>query len=53
VIHLADLKLPAGVVAVGDPDMLIATVLMSRGSTAAAGEAAAEATGEAAAETSN
>ena len=55
VIHLADLKLPAGVVAVGDPDMLIATVLMSRGSTAAAGEAAAgdAATGEAAAETSN
>ena len=53
VIHLADLKLPAGVVAVGDPEMLIATVLMSRGSTAAAGEAAAEATGEAAAETSN
>ena len=55
VIHLADLKLPAGVVAVGDPEMLIATVLMSRGSTAAAGEAAAgdAATGEAAAETSN
>ena len=55
VIHLADLKLPAGVVAVGDPDMLIATVLMSRGSTAAAGEAAAgdAASGEAAAETSN
>lgn len=53
VIHLADLKLPAGVVAVGDPEMLIATVLMSRGSSAAAGEAAGEATGEAAAETSN
>jgi large subunit ribosomal protein L25 len=54
VIHLADLKLPAGVVAIGDPDMLIATVLMSRGSTAAAGEAAADAAaGEAAAETSN
>ena len=55
VIHLADLKLPAGVVAIGDPDMLIATVLMSRGSTAAAGEAAAgdAASGEAAAETSN
>ena len=55
VIHLADIKLPAGVVAVGDPDMLIATVLMSRGSTAAAGEAAAgdAASGEAAAETSN
>jgi large subunit ribosomal protein L25 len=56
VIHLADLKLPAGVVAVGDPDMLIATVLMSRGSTADAAAAAASgdaATGEAAAETSN
>ena len=56
VIHLADLKLPAGVVAVGDPDMLIATVLMSRGSTADAAAAAAAgdaASGEAAAETSN
>jgi large subunit ribosomal protein L25 len=56
VIHLADLKLPAGVVAIGDPDMLIATVLMSRGSTADAAAAAAAgdaATGEAAAETSN
>lgn len=53
VIHLADLKLPAGVVAVGDPDMLIATVLMSRGSTADAAAAAADASGEAAAETSN
>jgi large subunit ribosomal protein L25 len=57
VIHLADLKLPAGVVAVGDPEMLIATVLMSRGSTADAAAAAAAAgdaaTGEAAAETSN
>jgi len=56
VIHLADLKLPAGVVAVGDPEMLIATVLMSRGSTADAAAAAVAgdaATGEAAAETSN
>ena len=56
VIHLADLKLPAGVVAVGDPDMLIATVLMSRGSTADAAAAAAAGdapAGEAAAETSN
>ena len=56
VIHLADLKLPAGVVAVGDPEMLIATVLMSRGSTADAAAAAAAgdaAAGEAAAETSN
>ena len=56
VIHLADLKLPAGVVAIGDPEMLIATVLMSRGSTADAAAAAAAgdaAAGEAAAETSN
>ena len=58
VIHLADLKLPAGVVAIGDPDMLIATVLMSRGSTADAAAAATTAAGdapagEAAAETSN
>ena len=56
VIHLADIKLPAGVVAVGDPDMLIATVLMSRGSTADAAAAAVAgdaAAGEAAAETSN
>lgn len=56
VIHLADLKLPAGVVAIGDPEMLIATVLMSRGSTADAAAAAAAgdaASGEAAAETSN
>ena len=53
VIHLADIKLPAGVVAVGDPDMLIATVLMSRGSTADAAAAGDAATGEAAAETSN
>ena len=56
VIHLADLKLPAGVVAIGDPDMLIATVLMSRGSTADAAAAAAAGdapAGEAAAETSN
>jgi hypothetical protein len=47
--------LPAGVVAVGDPEMLIATVLMSRGSTADAAAAAAsgDAAGEAAAETSN
>lgn len=56
VIHLADLKLPAGVVAIGDPDMLIATVLMSRGSTADAAAAAVAVdapAGEAAAETSN
>lgn len=54
VIHLADVKLPAGVVAVGDPEMLIATVLMSRGSTAdAAAAAAGDAAGDASAETSN
>lgn len=46
VIHLVDLKLPAGVVAVGDPDMLIVTVLMSRGS---ASDAQAAATAEGAA----
>jgi large subunit ribosomal protein L25 len=46
VIHLSDLKLPAGVVAMGDPDMLIVTVLMSRGS-AADTQAAATAEGEA------
>jgi large subunit ribosomal protein L25 len=46
VIHLSDLKLPAGVVAMGDPDMLIVTVLMSRGSAADA-QAAATAEGEA------
>ena len=57
VIHLADIKLPAGVIAVGDPDMLIATVLMSRGSAADAAAAAAvdgdAPADEAAAETSN
>jgi large subunit ribosomal protein L25 len=50
VIHLSDLKLPAGVVAIGDPDMLIATVLTSRGAAAGATEVAGEA---AAAETAS
>ena len=43
VIHLSDLKLPAGVVAIGDPTMLIATVLTSRGAAAASTEVAGEA----------
>ena len=45
VIHLSDLKLPAGVVAIGDPTMLIATVLTSRGAAAATTEVAGEAAG--------
>jgi large subunit ribosomal protein L25 len=49
VIRLGDLKLPAGVVATGDADMPVATVLISRAATeaaqaAAAAEAAPEAT---------
>jgi hypothetical protein len=49
VIRLADVKLPAGVVATGDPDMPVATVLISRAATeaaqaATAAEAAPEAT---------
>ena len=47
VIHLSDLKLPAGVVAIGDPTMLIATVLTSRGAAAATTEVAGEAAGAA------
>ncbi|MEY3265833.1 MAG: ribosomal protein [Actinomycetota bacterium] len=47
VIHLSDLKLPAGVVAIGDPNMLIATVLTSRGAAAATTEVAGEAAGAA------
>jgi len=47
VIHLSDLKLPAGVVAIGDPTMLIATVLTSRGAAAASTEVAGEAAGAA------
>jgi large subunit ribosomal protein L25 len=41
VIHLSDIVLPKGVVATGDPEMTIVTVLMSRGA-AAASDAAAE-----------
>ena len=49
VIRLGDIKLPAGVVAIGDADMPVATVLISRAATeaaqaAAAAEAAPEAT---------
>ncbi len=49
VIRLGDIKLPAGVVATGDADMPVATVLISRAATeaaqaAAAAEAAPEAT---------
>ena len=42
VIRLADIKLPAGVVASGDPDMPVVTVLMSRAAveSASAGESA-------------
>jgi large subunit ribosomal protein L25 len=44
VIRLADISLPSGVVALGDPEMPVVTVLMSRAaaesSTAAEGEAA-------------
>ena len=47
VIHLSDVKLPAGVVAIGDPAMLIATVLTSRGAAAATTEVAGEAAGAA------
>ncbi len=46
VVHLADVKLPAGVVAVGDPEMTVVTVLMPRGSGVDA--AAAVVAGEAA-----
>lgn len=44
VIRLADLALPAGVTATGDPEMPVVTVIMGRGSgTAATGEAGADA----------
>jgi large subunit ribosomal protein L25 len=44
VIRLADLALPAGVTATGDPEMPVVTVIMGRGSGAAAtGEAGADA----------
>ena len=50
VIRLGDIKLPAGVVATGDAEMPVATVLISRAATEAANAAAAaEAAPEAAA----
>jgi large subunit ribosomal protein L25 len=42
VIHLGELSLPAGVVALGDPNMPVVTVLMSRAATEAAKEAPAD-----------
>jgi len=42
VIHLGELALPAGVVALGDPNMPVVTVLMSRAATEAAKEAPAD-----------
>lgn len=42
VIHLRDVKLPAGVVATGDEDLLVVTVLMSRAATASSNEASAD-----------
>jgi large subunit ribosomal protein L25 len=42
VIHLGQLSMPAGVVALGDPDMPVVTVLMSRAATEAAKEGPAE-----------
>lgn len=49
VIRLSELAMPAGVTALGDPDMPVVTVLISRAGveTAAAPEAAAEGQGEA------
>jgi large subunit ribosomal protein L25 len=41
VIRLADIVLPKGVVAVGDPDMPVVTVMISRAATEAAQAAAA------------
>ncbi len=45
VIHLSDVVLPAGVVAVGDADLVIVTVLVLRGESTAAVVAAAPADG--------
>ena len=45
VIHLSDVVLPAGVVAVGDADLVIVTVLVLRGESTAAVAAAAPADG--------
>lgn len=50
VIHLRDVQLPAGVVATGDDDLLVVTVLMSRAATASSNEASAEAPAAPAAE---
>ena len=47
VIRLADIAMPSGVVALGDPDMPVVTVLMSRAATEAAQEAAPAADGAA------
>lgn len=47
VIHLRDVALPAGVSAVGDPDLVVVTVLTTRASEAAAAPAAAAAEGAA------
>ena len=47
VIHLRDVALPAGVTAVGDPDLVVVTVLTTRASEAAAAPAAAPAEGAA------
>lgn len=46
VIHLADVVLPAGTTAVGDPDLLVVTVLTLRQDTAAPAAAEGEAAGE-------
>ena len=40
VIHLRDLSLPAGVTAVGDPDLVVVTVLTTRGDSGPAAAAA-------------
>lgn len=47
VIRLADIAMPNGVVALGDPDMPVVTVLMSRAATEAAQDAAPAADGAA------
>ena len=48
VIRLSDIVLPSGVVATGDADMPVVTVILSRGAAEASAEAAAEAPAEAA-----
>ena len=42
VIRLADLSLPAGVTALGDPEMPVVTVIMSRAAVAASGDETSE-----------